>query len=984
MQDTRQDSTPRLVALSRAALDSAPQRDPETYWRVGFTIPAVAAEYAYPREDLSDSLVDALAAGGNVLLSGPRGCGKSTICKCVATRWLADTDGDVFYHGRVNAAASDDTVSLADVERLARGDGASDDDGANPDRALVVVEDALREPPDVLAAIFDAILDADSVSVLVEARRGQLERKTDATGFIDRAAADTGSDRDAPGETGSDSRAAPPDVRRVLEGESFETHRVPALDDQSVDAITAYYDDLVDADVDTAGAVASATTTSDGSAAADEWLRIAHGLTSEHDPRDALDRTVREAYESVTAGGTRDLRARIALAVNLCNAARIPIRDEILYGLVDDRFDATSERSDSTADSRAVVEEAVASLAGTVLPSDDDGRYLLPHEIWSSVYVRQLVAQESTAVARERFAAVVDRLLAVASTPSREAVDDAEGALEDDVQNAHDDATVNGQDDATTNGHDDETTNGHDEETTNGHDDATEDPTATPTRHSKVQAETTDDSLIANELGGESASSGSVVTTTPTSTDRGSLTVASVLTRLGEFGKRWPILAPVYETGPDRPLEVKASCSAWMMSQFASARGEIHLASGDLKRADDCFDESIETVRSASSDDATLAKATVHYRLNKAKTARKRGEHDDALTHLEVAESTASERAYRAGSALAALALGKLRSKQGEIERAIEDHRRSLAGFRAIGHRRMTANVRKEIGNLQFRRGDYEGARDHYERALEIYRRLGDRDGEASCLSNLGVVETYQERFDIAREHQERSLAIRERIGARAKIASTLNNLGILERRAGNLDAAREYYERSLERKHEMGDREAVASSLGNLGVVHRELGNLETAADYERESLEIYESIGAPRNCGKCLNDLGRIYFDQGRLDAAESALERALDRFEGTDDSGGIGRANQSLAEVAFARGDREVAFDHYDRAFASLSDAGSFEAVDVAMTAVGEALASGESARALGFFEAARAYAKEHGFDEQFADRLSSVEWAPPEAT
>lgn len=909
MQETTPTDHATLVRRTATAVEGPPAHDPETYWRIGFTVPAVAAGYAFPREDVVDDVQQALAEAGGVLLVGQRGSGKSTICKQVVTRWLEDERGPVYHAGAVDAPASAPQV---DADGIQADQGGTEIDGFQGDRAstetdtpsarsLVVIEDALRQDPAALAGVLERTASMDEVCVLVEARQEGLEQLGDRSAYGDDAI-----ER----------------CRRRLGSERFQRVTVPALEPGLVESITTYFADLVGDAVDEAAIEGDVGRPSTGPAVGHEWLQLAHALTADSGYADALDRVVADAYEAVTADGPDSLRAQVALAVNFCNAARIPCSDSILYGLGDDP---------------EMVDAAIASLAGTVLTSGEDGRFIPPHEIWSGVYVRQLVEQESRDVARAAFGRVANHILAVASVRGTA---DAPGS----------------QDEGSNPGESTE-----DESTARG-----------------AREDGDEESIIADRFDGPSGEGRSVIMTAPAQTRRTSMTVASVLSRLGEFGTQWPVLSPLFQTGDDATLEIPASCTPLTRAGFVTQCGEIHLARGDLDRAGACFDDAMATVREASPSPAELDKASVHYHLDRSKIAQKRGAHDEAVEHLETARETATERGYRGGEARALLELGTVRSKQGEMAAAFDAHQASLEHFQSLGDQRMTAKVLKEMGNLQFRRGDYEGASEQYEQALTVYRRLGERNGEASCLSNLGVVATYQERFDDARDYQERSLAIREQIGARALIASTLNNLGIVERRTGSLRAAREYYERSLEIKEEMGDREGVASSLGNLGVVHRELGNLELAEEYNRRSLEIYEAIGAPRNQAKCLNDLGRIYLEQDRLEDAESVLERARENFDGTDDEAGIGRSNACLGELALARDDQEGALAHFERSFEALAAAGTFEAIEAATNAAKVAHDLDDDDLVAEFLADARAYAIDHDFTAQFESHLADLDW------
>lgn len=166
-----------IAPLSEHELHRDPSHDPETYWRTGFSLPAVGAGYAYPRESVVTDLTASLADGEHRLLVGRAGAGKSTVCKLVADRWY-DRRGPVYYADGGTALGGVDPDSVAAAV------------GRDGGHALVVVEDALDPDREAAFALVEALPERDDLSVLLETRRATVEN------LAERRSAERGADVD--------------------------------------------------------------------------------------------------------------------------------------------------------------------------------------------------------------------------------------------------------------------------------------------------------------------------------------------------------------------------------------------------------------------------------------------------------------------------------------------------------------------------------------------------------------------------------------------------------------------------------------------------------------------------------------------------------------------------------------------------------------------------------------------------------------------
>jgi tetratricopeptide (TPR) repeat protein len=83
--------------------------------------------------------------------------------------------------------------------------------------------------------------------------------------------------------------------------------------------------------------------------------------------------------------------------------------------------------------------------------------------------------------------------------------------------------------------------------------------------------------------------------------------------------------------------------------------------------------------------------------------------------------------------------LGRIRAElMGDYAQAIDNHRRALALFEALGDQVMVADTLSNLGETYRFQGDYRTAASFYEEALALATGSGYRDGQMVFRSNLG------------------------------------------------------------------------------------------------------------------------------------------------------------------------------------------------------------------------------------------------------
>lgn len=222
--------------------------------------------------------------------------------------------------------------------------------------------------------------------------------------------------------------------------------------------------------------------------------------------------------------------------------------------------------------------------------------------------------------------------------------------------------------------------------------------------------------------------------------------------------------------------------------------------------------------------------------------------------------------------------LGNLYFAQGEIDRAEETYRNSLAIDEANGNIKGMALTFGNLGNCCYIRGELDKAEMMYEKSLAI----DDVPSGEQCIfnqyGNLGNIYFTRGELDKAEEMYRKSLAIAEAKGNKGDIADQYGNLGNLFSYRGDLDKAEEMYQKSLAIDKAQGHQKGMASQYGNLGLLYKDRGELDKAEAMYKKSLSIYEAQGHKKGIALNYGNLGVLYLNNGDLKKAEAMHRKSL----------------------------------------------------------------------------------------------------------
>ncbi len=143
--------------------------------------------------------------------------------------------------------------------------------------------------------------------------------------------------------------------------------------------------------------------------------------------------------------------------------------------------------------------------------------------------------------------------------------------------------------------------------------------------------------------------------------------------------------------------------------------------------------------------------------------------------------------------------LGQVALRQGQHDRAISYHERSLAIALEIGDRDVEANAFTNLGLVAGEQGQYGVAQRYYQHGLEVRRELGDRSREALVLHHLGALALLQGEFHTAESYYRQALTIREELGQPHYQVEDWAGLALAALRQGDRGAAHAWAAQLLE-----------------------------------------------------------------------------------------------------------------------------------------------------------------------------------------
>jgi tetratricopeptide (TPR) repeat protein len=815
--------------------------DPETAWRLGFDPVDVYYGYAVERTDpsvatgadgrkgdrrgtettvgegdagstgppVSAVLADRLAGGGDHVVVGPPGSGKSTVCRQVACRWVRAGRGPVFYREAARDAGTD-LDRLADVAKSAEG------------RALVVVEDA-AEVTEAFLDLAGAVRDNPSVAVLGEARRGEWREAVESV--ADPRRRETARQRLATYE--------PPEVdegtcRRAVETFEAATGREVSLSASALQDRVKTEDGVGELFVLGYQVVAHAVS--------EPWLDDPVGPS-------VLDGDVRDVYRRVAPGtgvegpvADDTLALEVALLVATLTVAERPVTPGLVHAV------AAARGSDDRAsgDAHRAVEAVVGFLDGRMLLVRDDARtYRTQHPLWATRFLEHAVerAERETVAAFEQ---AVNAVLSLSDDADRRSsVETWLGRESPSVRRLADD--------------------GLDEFVTDlfgvGLDRAQLAPLFGTSEHSGIElpeACPTGARLEARSCRGN-------MWYDHGDTERAETELSALVERA--------------ESADEDARTLYLAEGNWSLGELVVDRGETERAREYLRaalgaaRKGDHRKREVGALNSLAwvamtDDEYDRARDRLEEALDVAEDLGVCGAHSDTLYYfarleqfqgnLEAAEEWLErtvemdrELGMRYSISASTKLIADLALLRGATDRAEEYYRRSLELAREVGDSQGIAHTLFESGKLALQQGRVEEASDAFERSLELAREYEMRRHEGFVHAGLGRLAVERGALDEAETRFREARSIHEDLDNQRGLGRVAEGFGDLTRERDQHERARERYRESVERYDEAGADGDKLEALEKLVDACRADGDDEAAREWYERGAELAADLG-------------------------------------------------------------------------------------------------------------------------------------------
>jgi predicted ATPase len=257
--------------------------------------------------------------------------------------------------------------------------------------------------------------------------------------------------------------------------------------------------------------------------------------------------------------------------------------------------------------------------------------------------------------------------------------------------------------------------------------------------------------------------------------------------------------------------------------------------------------------------------------------------------------------------ALAWLAIGKVRDRQGEFKDALKSADRAYNVAQKNGLKQELADSRLLQGQSHYRLGQVDQAEPLIQSALDLHRKREDAFGEGRCLNLLGLVADVRGKYQKAREYKREAIRVFEEIGgapSRWWIGNLTLNLAITADLEGDYKTAINLYQEAMANMEEVGDQDWIITCLFNLGAAYVNQGEYDQAEDHLGQVLALTEGMDW---LGLSLTYyyLAESYLGQGQIKYATKAALQALDLARKSGAQEHLGAAWRALGKAASSAG-------------------------------------------------------------------------------
>lgn len=280
--------------------------------------------------------------------------------------------------------------------------------------------------------------------------------------------------------------------------------------------------------------------------------------------------------------------------------------------------------------------------------------------------------------------------------------------------------------------------------------------------------------------------------------------------------------------------------------------------------------------------------------------------------------------------------------------------------------------------------GAYDEAESRYREALELCQMTprGDHPVNATILGNLAGILEATGRYDDAESRYRQALQIRRSAFGEEHpdVAQTLHRLGVLYELMADPVKAESCYREAVEiYRHTLGqghpDAAATALSLAELYFAAQKYSEAEP---FYRQVLDYYDAAGGrDQQQALVLYSLGVIAREKGALSEAEELFQSSLEIKQELDDQRGAASTYAQLGQTARKAGQMDQACAYYEKGLKISRSTADRPAMARTLNQLGMvAQAEGESTKARKYYKQSLAIYQELNMRSDIASTLRQL--------
>jgi predicted ATPase/transcriptional regulator with XRE-family HTH domain len=227
---------------------------------------------------------------------------------------------------------------------------------------------------------------------------------------------------------------------------------------------------------------------------------------------------------------------------------------------------------------------------------------------------------------------------------------------------------------------------------------------------------------------------------------------------------------------------------------------------------------------------------------------------------------------------LVLLQLGLLYFRKGQIIRAQELYRESVAILRPIGEKHLLSDALAFLGIIEHLIGDYLISKRLLKECLEFAQASGEKWIEAYAIYNLGYVDSLTGRYQEGYDQMQAGLNIWRVFADQQTIALGLNFLIPTTCKLGRYEEAKAFMRESIKLCEQSKHRRWLGNAYRYMGLTYLKAGEYSEAQVYFYKSLETFGEYIEGWDIALSLAWLGEAMLKMGDLSQARQVLRKAL----------------------------------------------------------------------------------------------------------